>query len=123
MAPEVILGGTEVDRRVDIYAVGCVAYYLLTGQLVFEADTPMKTFVKHVKETPVPPSQRTELSVPKALDDLILRCLEKDPDKRPQDAQELLEQMTRCRVAGAWDHERARVWWETHLPELCSTQR
>ena len=64
MAPEIILGEGEVDRRADVYALGCVAYYLLTGQLVFEADTPMKMFLQHVQTPPVPPSQRTELHDP-----------------------------------------------------------
>ena len=90
MAPEVILGATQVDPRVDIYALGCVAYFLLTGQLVFEGTTPMKTLLKHVEEVPVPPSQRTEVTVPPVLDALILQCLEKDPRRRPRDAQAVL---------------------------------
>ena len=61
MAPEIILGEAEVDRRADVYALGCVAYYLLTGQLVFEADTPMKMLMQHVQSVPLPPSKRTEL--------------------------------------------------------------
>jgi tRNA A-37 threonylcarbamoyl transferase component Bud32 len=119
MAPEIILGESDVDRRADIYALGCVAYYLLTGELVFEAETSMKTMVRHVKDTPVPPSQRTELSVPAALDDLILKCLEKERAKRPQDAQEVLQMAKKIRRDGAWEQEQARAWWEKHLPELC----
>ena len=80
----------NVDRRADVYALGCVAYYLLTGQLVFEADTPMKMLMQHVQAGPVPPSQRTELPIPRELDELVLACLEKDPHKRPQNAEELL---------------------------------
>ena len=75
MAPEIILGEAEVDRRADVYALGCVAYYLLTGQLVFEADTPMKMLLQHVQAQPVPPSQRTELPIPRELDELVLACL------------------------------------------------
>ena len=96
MAPEIILGETDVDRRADVYALGCVAYYLLTGQLVFEADTPMKMFMQHVQAQPVPPSQRTELPIPRELDELVLACLEKDPDKRPQDAEELFRARLRA---------------------------
>ena len=70
MAPEIILE-EEVDQRADVYALGCVAYYMLTGQLVFEGDTPMKMFMHHVQTPPVPPSQRTELAVPKELDELV----------------------------------------------------
>jgi serine/threonine-protein kinase len=118
MAPEVILGATEVDPRVDIYALGCVAYFLLTGQLVFEGTTPMKTLLKHVEEVPVPPSQRTEVAVPPVLDALILQCLEKDPDRRPKDAQTVLHLARECRIGPRWDDGRAREWWEMHLPEL-----
>jgi hypothetical protein len=85
MAPEVILDG-EIDQRADVYALGCVAYYLLTGQLVFEAGTPMKMFVQHLQTQPIPPSQRTEMTIPREVDELVLACLEKDPRKHPQDA-------------------------------------
>jgi serine/threonine-protein kinase len=118
MAPEVILGENDVDRRADVYALGCVAYYLLTGQLVFEADTPMKMLLKHVQETPMPPSQRTELPVPPELDALVLACLEKDPARRPQDAGELFKLAHECLSCSAWNHQTARAWWEAHLPEL-----
>ena len=96
MAPEIILGEANVDRRADVYALGCVAYYLLTGQLVFEADTPMKMLMQHVQAEPVPPSQRTELKIPRELDELVLACLKKDPNKRPQNAEELLPMAWQC---------------------------
>jgi serine/threonine-protein kinase len=117
MAPETILGG-EVDRRADVYAVGCVAYYLVTGQLVFEADTPMKMLMQHLHAPPVPPSERTELPIPREFDRLVLACLEKDPDKRPQDAEELLRLVRQCRASERWDGDSARRWWEMHLLEL-----
>ena len=87
MAPEIILGEATVDRRADVYALGCVAYYALTGQLVFEADTPMKMLLQHVQAEPIPPSQRTELPIPREIDELVLACLQKDPNKRPQSAE------------------------------------
>jgi serine/threonine-protein kinase len=117
MAPEMILEGV-VDQRADVYAVGCVAYFLLTGQLVFEADTPMKMFLQHLNARPMPPSQRTEMPIPKDLDALVLSCLEKDPALRPQNAAELLRALDRCVSRSPWDQEAARSWWEQHVPEL-----
>jgi serine/threonine-protein kinase len=118
MAPEIILGETDVDRRADVYALGCVAYFLLTGQLVFDADTSMKMLMQHVQARPVPPSERSELPIPRELDELILACLEKDPNKRPQNAETLLRLACRCQSCEAWDNDAARAWWELHLPEL-----
>jgi serine/threonine protein kinase len=118
MAPEIVVGDRDVDRRADVYALGCVAYYLLTGQLVFEAATPMKMFLQHVQTPPTPPSQRTELPIPREVDDLVLACLEKDPNRRPQDAQELLRMVQKCRSRDNWDADQAKGWWEKHLLEL-----
>ena len=118
MAPETILGQRDVDRRADVYALGCVAYFLLTGQLVFEGKTAMETLIQHVQSRPVPPSERAELPIPRQLDDVVLACLEKDPDKRPQDAEELFRLMQGCKACEGWSSHRAKAWWEIHLPEL-----
>src|SRR2546421_5938398 len=118
MAPEVILGEADVDRRADVYALGCVAYFLLTDQLVFEADTPMKMLMQHVQARPVPPSQRTELPIPPELDALVMQCLEKDPNMRPQSAEELLRFRWNCETCEPWTNDLARVWWQIHLPDL-----
>jgi serine/threonine-protein kinase len=118
MAPEIILGEGEIDRRADVYSLGCVAYYLLTGENVFDADTTMKMFMHHVQTPPIPPSQRTELPVPRELDDLVLACLEKDPNRRPQDAGQVFEIACNCHSGDSWNTGKAKIWWETHLPEL-----
>jgi serine/threonine-protein kinase len=118
MAPEIILGETNVDRRADVYALGCVAYFLLTGQLVFEGDTPMKVLLQHVQAEPVPPSQRTELPIPQEIDDLVLACLRKDPNERPQNAEILLEMACGCKTGDCWNSELAKTWWDKHLPEF-----
>ena len=118
MAPEIILGETTVDRRADVYALGCVAYYALTGQLVFEADTPMKMLLQHVQAEPMPPSQRTELPIPRELDELVLACLQKDPNKRPQNAEVLLDMAVGCKSGDCWNQDLAKGWWNKHLPEF-----
>jgi serine/threonine-protein kinase len=118
MAPETILGESDVDRRADVYALGCVAYFLLTGGLVFEADTSMKMLMQHLQAQPVPPSQRTELPIPRALDDLVLACLQKDPSLRPQNASALFKMACDCQVSGGWDSDRAHDWWKIHVPEV-----
>ena len=118
MAPEIILGDTDVDSRADVYALGCVAYFLLTGQLVFEGDTPMKMLMQHVNATPIPPSQRTELSIPRELDELVMACLAKNPRDRPQNAEQLFSMALECTACGTWGQHGARAWWERHLPEL-----
>ena len=84
MAPEITLGRRDVDRRADVYALGCVAYYLLTGQLVFEADTPMKMLLQHLHAQPLPPSQRTEVPIPRELDELGVGVPRKNPDSDPK---------------------------------------
>jgi len=118
MAPEIIMGEVDVDRRADVYALGCVAYYLLTGCLVFEGETPMKIMLQHVHAQPVPPSQRTELPIPQDLDDLVLACLAKNPDDRPQCAEELFRLAIGCTACDGWHQQAARSWWKTHMPEF-----
>ena len=117
MAPEVAMGEPDIDHRVDIYALGCVAYWLLTGQLVFEGENAMKTMLAHVQDEPQPPSRRTELEIPPALDDIVLSCLEKRRDDRPADAFDLAARLTTVRLTSPWTDDRALRWWEAHLPE------
>ena len=118
IAPEVILGNVDVDSRADIYSIGCLAYWLLTGHRVFEGDSPTRLLIDHVQSPPVPPSQRTELPIPRELERIVLACLEKDPDRRPQNAEVLWQRLLNCGGTGTWTPEAARHWWEHHLPEL-----
>jgi tRNA A-37 threonylcarbamoyl transferase component Bud32 len=115
MAPEQALGD-PVDGRTDIYAVGCVAYWLVTGQLVFQCDSPMTTMAHHLNKEPVPPSQCSDLPISKELDGLILSCLEKDPSRRPQTAQQLDALLSACALDKVWTPGLARDWWELHEP-------
>jgi len=117
IAPEQAMG-MEVDSRADIYATGCVAYWLLTGELVFAADTPMKLILAHAQTPADPPSSRTELPIPHDLDALVLTCLAKDRELRPRTPRELLRQLDALVVDRPWTETRAREWWKVHLPAV-----
>ena len=116
MAPETILG-REPDRRVDIYAVGCLLFFLLTGQPVFPSRNCMELLMQHLHDVPVPPSESAEQTVPKPVDDLVRACLEKDPACRPTSVDEVFQRATIDMSGEGWNEESARVWWETHLPD------
>jgi eukaryotic-like serine/threonine-protein kinase len=115
MAPEMASGADPVDRRADLYALGCVGYWLMTGQMVFEADSPLKMLIQHIQAIPVPPSIRTGRPVPLDLERAIMRCLEKDPTRRPQTADELLADLDRVALEHPWDQSHARTWWEENI--------
>ena len=101
-------------RRADIYALGCVAYYLLTGQLVFEArHTACKMMLEHAMETPVPPSERAAIAVPPALERVILACLAKEPEDRPQSALALSQWLASIAEV-AWSEQDAADWWRAN---------
>jgi eukaryotic-like serine/threonine-protein kinase len=116
IAPEQALGRGDVDARVDIYATGCVAYWLLTGQLVFTADTPMGYLMHHIHTPPRPPSAVAELPIPRALESLVLACLAKDPTQRPQSARDLSRRLSEIESPRPWTEDRAREWWDRHQP-------
>ncbi len=120
MAPEMAAGDREVDGRADIYALGCVAYWLLTGRRVFERDTTIATVVAHIKNPPEPPSARAELTVPTALDSIVLACLAKDPADRPATAEDLVHELDEIGTERPWTPDRAAEWWRLHLPERSS---
>ncbi len=117
MPPEVVRGEAGVDHRVDIYALGCVAYWLLTGRRVFEAPNALQLMYQHANKAPAPPSQRTELEIPVAFDELVLACLAKRPEDRPATAGELAHRLAAAVNGEPWTPARAQVWWGLHLPE------
>jgi len=117
MAPEVALGETRVDGRLDIYAMGCIAYFLLTGALVFDDPNPMAMALKHVQAKPVAPSARSELPIPADLEEVVMRCLEKKPDDRPASVREVARLLDACDLP-PWNEEAAAAWWEHHLPAM-----
>ena len=116
-SPEGAAGeGEEIDPRSDLYSLGCVGYWLLTGRTVFRANSPMLMLVQHIHQEPEPPSRHTELQVPAELDALILDCLRKDKTERPHSAEILASRLAVLRFTQDWSSERARQWWDTHRP-------
>ncbi|MEO7653593.1 MAG: hypothetical protein ABIZ80_24305 [Bryobacteraceae bacterium] len=117
MAPELAMGSGQLDGRCDLYGLGCVAYWLLTGSLVFPENNATAMMLAHLNKTPVPPSERSELSVPACLDEAILMCLAKEPAKRPAMAEDLARMLGNCGLAGDWSPDDAEQWWQINIPE------
>jgi eukaryotic-like serine/threonine-protein kinase len=119
MSPEAIQLPSSVDACSDLYAVGAVGYFLLTGHPVFEASSIVDLCNKHVAETPMAPSQRIGRPVPENLENVILACLEKSRAKRPQTARDLAQRLARCEAAaGQWTMDDADAWWSRHARGL-----
>jgi serine/threonine-protein kinase len=119
IAPEIAMGDDRIDARADLYALGCVAYFLLTGTLVFAEDNPMRMALKHLQSEPDRPSLRTELPIPRSFEDLVMQCLRKRPEDRPGSAMEVSRRLRDCGIP-AWSEEDAAGWWERHLPPSSS---
>ncbi len=116
MAPEVVLGVADTDHRVDLYALGCVGYWLLTGKLVFAGKSAMEVMFHHAHTPPSRPSTRSELPIPASLEDLVMDCLEKDPIRRPASAEAVSAGLAAVALESPWTVERAERWWEMHRP-------
>lgn len=110
MSPEQASGELEPDARGDIYSLGALMYFMLTGQAPFNYDRPIKVIIAHAHEKPVPPSHLNP-DVPSDLDAIVLRCLEKAPGDRYQSAVELGEALYRCEASGLWSRRLAEEWW------------
>ncbi len=120
MAPEIALGTSPAEATSDLYSLGCVAYWLLTGTDVFEGKAPMQVMFAHAKEKPTPPSMRTESPIPGDLERIVLWCLEKEPEDRPQTAGELMRALAKLESFPAWRNEDAERWWKSHMPDVKS---
>jgi serine/threonine protein kinase len=121
LPPEIALGESQIDGRADLYSLGCVAYFLLTGQLLFNETNPTALALAHVQKTVVPLSERTELPIPLALEMIVMQLLEKKPENRLKSAQEL---QRRLRAIASdlppYTQEDAANWWHTNLPETAA---
>lgn len=111
MPPEAVTAPNAVDARSDLYSLGAVAYFLLTGLPVFSGDNIADILRQHVSAVPESPSERLGIAIDADLEAIVMQCLAKDPADRPKSAQELSRMLTRCEAAKAWGSEEAEMWW------------
>ncbi len=122
LSPEAIRTPQSIDHRSDIYSIGALGYYLLTGREVFLGTKFIEICVKQVKEKPTPPSEHIETPLNEDLEKLILKCLEKDPKNRPQSTRELCDDLKWCKKLKYWTKEKAKRWWENYGARLKAEQ-
>jgi branched-subunit amino acid transport protein len=111
MSPEQAAGLADVDATSDIYSLGALAYFLLTGRPPFVRQTSVQVLAAHLHETPAP-LQDSRGDVPEALQKVVLRCLEKEKSRRFSDVDTLEQALRACRGSEPWTDARARAWWE-----------
>jgi len=114
MAPEALRSGA-VDARADLYGLGCVGYWLLTGQLVFDADSVADQIAAHLRQSPARPSERLAAPVDTALESTLMSCLSKDPAGRPESAAAMARELSKSALAGDWTQADAAKWWKANL--------
>jgi serine/threonine-protein kinase len=121
MAPEQITGDRAIDGRCDLYTLGGVAYTLLTGRPPFVGETADEVMNAHVRDAVVPPS-RHRPHIPPDLEEVVLRCLAKDPEARFHRAEELETGLSACTSASGWDARKAAAWWGKFEPSRTGSQ-
>ena len=120
LAPETLIAPESVDGRADLYALGAVGYWLLTGTHVFSGNSVVEVCAHHLHTAPEPPSARLGAKVTADLESLLLACLAKRPEDRPASAHVLLARLRACASAGQWSNARAAAWWASHRQQLLS---
>ncbi|HQR45099.1 MAG TPA: serine/threonine-protein kinase [Thermoanaerobaculia bacterium] len=115
MAPEMALGKKEIDGRTDLYSLGCVGFFLLTGETVFEKKTPIEIIMDHARTPPPRPSEKSGIAIPEGLEDLLMDCLAKDPKERPDSAREVERRLWALYLPDIWTPDRAERWWAEHV--------
>jgi serine/threonine protein kinase len=118
MPPESFLRPGSVDARSDLYSLGAVAYFLLTGHPPFESKSVVELFHAHTKEKPAAPSERANKAIHPDIEGAVLACLEKDPERRPKNANAFARELEWCQSADEWNRDKARYWWAEHEKRL-----
>lgn len=116
MAPEQLLGAAG-DSRADVYAMGCLAYFLLTGRGPFDAKDDERLAQMHVSSTPPSPQPPADRRLPAFLEALVMSCLSKEPRERPSDAQAVRAELSSGMERNLWSEMEAQSWWEQHFVE------
>jgi hypothetical protein len=116
IAPEGVHGSNHVDGRADLYNLGAVAYWMLAGRPVFDSGSAMEVLIDHVKTPPLPFTETSEVPVPRELEEIVMKCLEKEPADRFQSAVDLATAIESSSAAGSWSQQKALDWWELHKP-------
>lgn len=114
LSPESAMG-EAVDQRTDIYSLGCVAYWMLTGRQVFEGQGVVQIMARHIHTPAEPPSLYSLFHIPAELDEIVLSCLAKATEDRPASARELADRLAAIELNENWSREHARLWWESRL--------
>jgi serine/threonine protein kinase len=120
LPPEAAKG--DMTPKADVYALGCVAYWLLTANYVFSGVTALEMMVGHVHVQPTPPSERTHQTIPEDLEKLVLDCLKKEPAGRPT-MKEVGERLASCAGKAPWSTSDAEAWWIAHREQLDTKDR
>jgi eukaryotic-like serine/threonine-protein kinase len=120
IAPETVLDSNGTDARSDLYSLGAVGYFLLTGRPVFDTGGVMEIMKAHVDKKPIAPSKRLARPMSRELEQLILMCLEKMPQDRPQSAAEMAERLAGCSAAQPWSAADAESWWRQYQPTVAA---
>ena len=118
LAPELITNATVFSPASDLYALGGVAYFLLTGRNVFEGGSAVEICAMHLHDEPVPPSLRISREIPVDLEAVVMACLAKQPEDRPPSAAKMFEMLAKCQDYGAWTQEKAEQWWSSNRSRL-----
>lgn len=117
LSPEALRSSDEVDARSDLYCLGCVAWFLLTGRDMVRRDGNIGWVDQILNEAPPPPSSAIPGVIPADLEEIVMACLQKSPADRPQSAAELAQALAACACANDWTQVHARHWWQQHGPK------